>query len=191
MINQKKDAWVLMARIVSMIYIFAFLVWSVKSPLQLHRPAMVILQLVFIGGLFFWRKKKGRPLFWIPDEMLVCLPYFWALANAGNAQHWIDTWKIWLAVAAVPAIINVPSHAGVFAGGIRENSLLQAVLAAFGFVVIFSGGLNVFFPNFDDDLFRASMLNLLVVAAGIPVSIASFYDAVSAWGREPEEDAAG
>ena len=189
MIKQKKDAWALMARTVSMLYIFAFLFWSVKSPLLSHRPAMVVLQLVFIGGLFFWRKKKGRPLFWIPDEMLVCLPYFWALANAGSAQSWIDTWKIWLAIAVVPAIIKVPSQTGIFVGGIRENSLLQAVLAAFGFVVIFSGGLNIFFPNFDDDLFSASMLNLLVVAAGIPVSLASFYDTVSAWGRESEEAA--
>ena len=57
MIKQKKDAWALMARTVSMLYIFAFLFWSVKSPLQLHRPAMVVLQLVFIGGLFFWRKR--------------------------------------------------------------------------------------------------------------------------------------
>ena len=89
----------------------------------------------------------------------------------------------------MPAIIKVPSQTGIFVGGIRENSLLQAVLAAFGFVVIFSGGLNIFFPNFDDDLFSASMLNLLVVAAGIPVSLASFYDTVSAWGRESEEAA--
>lgn len=191
MIKQKKDAWALMARTVSMLYIFAFLFWSVKSPLLSHRPAMVVLQLVFIGGLFFWRKKRGRSLFWIPDEMLVCLPYFWALANAGSAQNWIDTWKIWLAVAVITAIVNVQRQRDAFAGGIRENSLLQAVLASFGFIMVFAGGMNVFFPNFGDELFRASMLNLLVVAAGIPVSIASFYDTVLAWGKESEEEATG
>lgn len=191
MVKQRRDFWNLMTRAVAMVYIAAFLLWSVKGLLLLHRPVMIIFQLIFIAGLFFWRKKKGRPLFWIPDEMLVCLPYFWSLANAGSAQAWIDIWKIWLAVASVPAIISMWMHTEAFSGGIRDNSLLQAIFAAFGFVIVFSGGMNVFFPNFDDSLFNASMLNLLVVAAGIPVSLASFYDVVAVCGKESEEVAAG
>lgn len=162
------------ARFAACTYLAIFLVWSLSLLLKSTEVTRAVLQLAFILGLFLWRRNRREALFCIPDEMLVCLPYFWGLANVGSAHVWAGTWIPWLAAVSVfslPAVF----FCGAFSGGFRKNALLVSAVAATLFVLVFSTLMKRFYPLFPMELYQNTVYNLVVAVAGIPVSIAAFY----------------
>lgn len=154
----------------------AFFLFAVMA-LPNHKYLVgALLQQVFIAGLLFFRFRRRTPLFAIPDEMLACLPYFWALATLGNANSWFLQWQHpFLAVFAL-SLIALVGNRRWFIGGLRQNSLLQAVYCAIVFILVFSTALRSVFPPFSIELYREIMLNALVFFAGIPVCLAAVGD---------------
>lgn len=162
----------------AILYLVAFFCWSSQKLLACQRPVGGVLQLIFIGVLIFWRCCRKSPLYFVADPVLVCLPYFWSLANAGSAVGWFDVWKLLLLSVFALSMLNLPLQKAAFKGGLRSNVLLQSSLCSIFFVVAFVSAMSRFFASFPDGLYRATMLNLLVLAAGVPVSIAAFYELV-------------
>ncbi len=161
-------------RVAAWAYLAAFIVWSLN--LLFMSPAAVtgaMLQLVFVLGLFIWRRRRSEALFCIPDEMLVCLPYFWAMANSGSAHHWSGIWAPWLALVS---IISLPAvyFRGAFPGGCKNTLLISSVSATL-FVLVFVALMQRLYPLFPLELYHYTLSNLILAVAGIPVSIAAFY----------------
>lgn len=130
-----------------------------------------VLQQIFIAGLIIFRLRQRSSLFLIPDEMLVCLPYFWALATVGNASIWFVNWQwFFIAVFALSMLVIV-SGKRWFVGGLWQNSLLLAIYCAMIFVLIFAIFLRSVFPPFTDELFRDTLLNFILFFAGLPVCL--------------------
>lgn len=161
------------SRVLAWVYLVTFLVWSLDLPMLSMAVTGAALQLVFILALFVWRWRRRKVLFCIPDEMLVCLPYFWAMANAGSAQAWLGIWAAWLAVVSVFSLPAVFSS-GAFPGGYK-NILLISSTAATLFVWVFVALMQRFYPLFPIELYHHIVYNLVTAVAGIPVSIAAFY----------------
>lgn len=168
-----------LARIFAFFYLAAFIIWSTKFPVSTSAYAGAGLQFVLIAALIGWRMRKKARLPFIPDEMLVCLPYFWALANSGSASVWFEYWKLFLLPVFALSLLATTSCKNCFVGGLRSNSLLQAIFCSIAFVVLFANGLHRLFPSFTADLCRATMLNLAVFSAGIPISLAALYGLVA------------
>ena len=132
-----------------------------------------LLQQVFIAGLIFFRLRRRTPLFMIPDEMLICLPYFWALATLGNANSWFLQWQLpFLAVFALSLLSQMGNHRW-FTGGLRQNSLLQAIYCAIFFVLFFAMTLHRVFPPFTHELYRDTLMNSITFFAGISICLAA------------------
>ncbi len=163
----------------SLIYVASFFCWSSGTLLSSQHQVGAVLQILLIFGLFFWRTIRKAPIYFLPDQMLVCLPYFWSLANAGSAVAWFAAWKISLLVSFAAAMLNFFLLKSAFTGGLRSNTLLQSLLGGILFVVVFVSAMTQYFPSFSGDLFRATLTNLIVAVAGVPVSIAAFYGLVA------------
>lgn len=165
----------ILTRTVALVYMAAFIIWSVRFPIGNGTFTGAGLQFLLIVALFAWRMRKRAGLPFIPDEMLVCLPYFWALANCGSAQNWFACWKLFLLPVFAVSMLAMPGCRNCFVGGLRSNSLLQAIFCSIAFVALFANGLHYLFPSFNAALCRVTMLNLIVFFTGIPISLAAFY----------------
>lgn len=169
----------LVCRISALAYSVVFFCWSSEKLLNCQNWVGPALQLLFIAGLWLWRIRRKNTFFFIPDQLLVCLPYFWSLANAGSAVNWFNSWKIPLIAVFAISVFNLPLQKGAFPGGLRKNSLLQAVVGSIVFVFVFVSAMNRFFINFPHELYNLTLLNMLVAVAGIPISLAAFYPLIA------------
>lgn len=177
-----------LAWLVAVLFLTAFIVWSVQFPLASGVVTGAALQLALIVGLFFQRLRQGERLWFVPDEILLFLPYCWALANAGSASIWFDTWKFPLLAVYAVSMLAMPGLKCFFAGGLRANTLLQAITLTVLFVILFVSGLGRFFTSFGEDLYRSSMLNLVVTIAGLAISLAAFQPLVARASRSDSCD---
>lgn len=167
------------AGLLAKIYLVVFITASVFVVLSKGIHYGMVLQLLFIATLVAWRMQRRSALPFIPDEMLVCLPYFWALANMGSALAWFKAWKPYLLTVFALSMLAMPACRGCYAGGWRRNSLFQATACSIIFVAVFIGALNRFFPGFSGDLCRATIMNFIAVFAGIPISLVGLYSVVA------------
>lgn len=170
---------VTVCRLFAMLYLVIFFCWSSGKLVACQHPSGIFLQLAVIVGLFFGRLRRRTSFYFLPDQMLVCLPYFWSLANAGSAAPWFDTWKISLFAVFAMSMLNLTLQKSAFPGGLRSNTLMQSLLCSVLFVWVFVSAMSIYFSSFPVDLYRATMMNLIVAVAGIPVSIAAFYQLVA------------
>jgi len=156
------------------LYLLLFFIFAILF-LPEHRYLVgALLQQVFIAALIFFRLRRGKVLFMIPDEMLACLPYFWALTTLGSAENWFAGWQaFFLPVFAISFLAILDGSRKWFAGGLRRNSLLQAIYCALVFVLVFATALRNVFPPFDIELYRETVLNTVAFFAGIPVCLAA------------------
>lgn len=155
----------------SRLYLFAFFVFVVMVLPEHKYLVGALLQQVFIAGLIFFRFRRRTPLFMIPDEMLACLPYFWALATLGNARGWFLQWQYpFLAVFAL-SLLSLAGNRRWFNGGLRQNSLLQAIYCAIVFVLLFATALYQVFPPFTHELYRDTLMNSITFFVGISVCL--------------------
>jgi len=157
----------------SRLYLLAFLGFAILALPGSKQMVGATLQQIFIAFLIFFRLRQKKQLFIIPDEMLVCLPYFWSLANLGSADKWFISWQYYFLVAFSLSLLSLADNRRWFKGGLRHNSLLLAVYFALMFVLIFASSLRAVFPPFTQDLYRETVMNALVFFAGIPVCLAA------------------
>ncbi|PKL49722.1 MAG: hypothetical protein CVV42_05135 [Candidatus Riflebacteria bacterium HGW-Riflebacteria-2] len=157
----------------SRLYLLAFFVFAILALPGSKHLAGAVLQQIFIAFLIFFRLRQKKQLFMIPDEVLVCLPYFWALANLGSAQGWFVVWQYYFIAAFVMSSLALVGNRRWFTGGLRHNSLLQAIYCALVFILLFATILRSVFPPFTYDLYRETIMNSLVFFAGIPVCLIS------------------
>ncbi len=156
---------------VSRIYLIAFLAFSILALPDNRHLVGSVFQQIFIAFMIFFRLRRKKPLFMIPDEMLACLPYFWALSTLGSASYWFVAWQFFFLAAFALSMLSLVGNCRWFVGGLRLNSLLQAIYCAVMFVLIFATFLRTVFPPFTGDLYRETLLNSLVFFAGIPVCL--------------------
>lgn len=158
----------------SRLYLLVFFIFAMLA-LPAHGHLIgALLQQVLIAALIFFRLRRRRALFMIPDEMLACLPYFWALATKGSAHGWFLGWQcFFLPVFAISSLAFSGVSRQWFPGGLRYNSLLQAIYCAVIFVLAFATALRSVFPPFTLELYRETVLNAVVFFAGIPVCLAA------------------
>lgn len=156
----------------SRLYLLAFFIFAMLALPGHNYLVGTLLQQGFIAVLIILRLRRKVQLFFIPDEMLVCLPYFWALATIGGAVSWFSGWQYLLLTAFAIAVLwlSAVNHRW-FRGGLRHNSLLQAVYCALMFILIFATSLRSVFPPFTLDLYRETIMNTIVFFAGIPICL--------------------
>jgi hypothetical protein len=158
----------------SRLYLLAFFVFAMLALPGHDYLVGTLLQQGFIAVMIILRLRRKTQLFFIPDEMLVCLPYFWALATLGGAVNWFADWQYFFLSAFALALLQLTAgRQGWFSGGLRQNSLLQAVYCALMFVLIFATSLRSVFPPFSFDLYRETIMNTVAFFAGIPICLAA------------------
>ncbi len=167
------------AKWLSSAYVVVFAVWSAGEIGSAFRPVAVVLQLLFILGLLVWRRQRQRVLPFVPDEILVCLPYFWGIANAGSSTAWFSTWQYPMIVICIVALPGMPDRSRIFVGGLRSNTLLQAIICAGVFTLTVATALAKLYPHFSPELYRVVLQNTALILTGVPISLAAFYEAVA------------
>lgn len=157
----------------SRLYLLVFLVFAMLSLPGSRNLAGAVFQQIFIAFLIFFRLRRRAELCMIPDEMLVCLPYFWALANLGSAMNWFIAWQYYFLTVFALSLLSLAGNRRWFVGGLRHNSLLLSVYCALMFVLLLATFLRAVFPPFTGELYRETILNSLVFFAGIPVCLSA------------------
>jgi len=157
----------------SRLYLLVFFVFAILALPGSKHLVGATMQQIFIAFLVFFRLRQKKQLFMIPDAMLVCLPYFWALANLGSATGWFMVWQYYFLAAFSVSLLALVGNRNWFVGGLRHNSLLQSLYCALMFVLLFATILRSVFPPFTYDLYRETILNSLVFFAGIPICLLS------------------
>lgn len=159
----------------SLLFLIAVVIRTVLLlPVSSVLPGAIALQL-FIGLLFFMRARAKKPLFFIPDEFLVTLPYFWSISLLGPVINWLPAWLMPLMIVFALSSMQVVEGGYGFAGGLKNNSLLQAAAISVFFVLFMLTFLLKALPAFDLELYRRVMLQLFSVCVGIPISLSAFY----------------
>ncbi len=145
--------------------------WLAKS----SAVAGSILLQVFIGALLFWRFSRKAPIIVIPDEILVLLPYLWAISIAANTAGFSSWHYHLLLIVFSCSLFQVVDGKHGFSGGIWKNSLLFAICCSICFVLLMAVFLLHILPPFSIELFIGVLGSLFVFCAGIPVSLSAFY----------------
>lgn len=130
------------------------------------------LQLAFVSLLIAYRLVFRRVIFFVPDQMLFCLPYFWATANLGSVQKWPEAW---FAGAGILSLVCLAvAGASIIEAFKKKLKLAWGMLLSFVFLTGFSCILYKGYAVVDGQLFYVNLLNMLAFAAGIPVSLTAF-----------------
>jgi len=130
------------------------------------------LQLVFISLLITYRLSVRRVIFFVPDQMLFCLPYFWAAANLGSVRSWPEYWLA--GAVALSLVCPVATGISLPEAFLSNRKLAAALFLSFAFLTGFSFLLFKGYAAVDAQLFHTTLLNILAFAAGIPVSLTAF-----------------
>ena len=167
--NTERSLWLLgFVRMAAKLFLVAFLAMSV-----IYSKIAVggWLQLAFISLLIAYRLVFRRVIFFVSDQMLYCLPYFWAAANLGSIEAWPEGWFV--AAGMLSLICLVVTGASLLE--VQKNrKLVWAVLLSFSFLAGFSFMLYEGYAAVDGQLFYANLLNMSAFAAGIPLSLTAF-----------------
>lgn len=160
---------------ISQLFITAvFINAAMKLPVSPTLTGAILLQ-AFIGFLLFMRARRRRPLFFLPDEILVALPYLWSISLLGSLDSWLSPWLIPILSAFALSFLQVIDGEKGFKGGLKKNSLLQAIAFSVVFVLLMLTFLLKVFPIFTLEIYRRVILQLFVVCAGFPISLSAFY----------------
>lgn len=163
----------------SQLFLLAIFVRTLMNFSAVTNLSGALLMQLFIGLLIFLRIRRKNTLFFLPDEMLVALPYFWCISLLGPVDNWLSGWLLPMCLAFALSMLQVLDGQHGFAGGLKKNGLLQAVAAS----VVFILGMLIFliniFPVFELELYRRVILQVFVTGAGLPVSLSAFYSMVA------------
>lgn len=139
-----------------------------------HNVSGIVAQQIIICLLIVLRLKKRKTLPFMPDEILVSLPYLWGMSVIMQAA----SMPVQMVLPSMPvfvlAVIGVQKERVGFKGGLRDNTLLQAIVAAAGFLLVMSLFLLFMLPAFDMQMYRKAVLGIYFSVLGIPVSLCAF-----------------
>lgn len=153
------------------LYLIAFAIFS----LLYSGPVVTTgawLQLIFIGVLVAYRIKHEEQLVFIPDLFLCSLPYFWLLSLHSSACLWFETFKMPFIIAFALTIFHVQSVKTRF--NISRN-VLYGIWCSIVFLLLFATILKSAFPSFTHELYRVTLLNLIVFFGGLPICLTAGY----------------
>ncbi len=156
-------------RLSAKLFLAAFLAMSV---IHSEITAGGWLQFLLISLLIAYRLAARRVIFFVPDQMLFCLPYFWAAANLGNVQTWPEPWLA--GAVALSVICLIAADTSLSEACSSNRKLAAALFLSFAFLTGFSFLLFKGYAAVDAQLFHTTLLNILAFAAGIPVSLTAF-----------------
>ncbi len=178
----------------SRVYLFAYFLTSLYDLGSVSYSC--ILQLGVIGAVVFFRFKKGERLSFVPDELLVCLPYFWAISMSSFCMRYDyaalecglgkDRFLILFIICFAVSLIDTISKKDLFPGGWANNTFRQGIWWTICFYGLMSVALQNVFPPFTIEAYRSVVMNGLLFFGGIPICVCAF------WGllKKPEPVAA-
>lgn len=121
-------------------------------------------QQLLVVALLVWRLRRKSTLPVIPDFFLMALPYLWLLSLYPTVTDWFSLWCFpLLAVSALTTLTGLPLLRHV------EADVLQGTIMAAGFIILYATMLRQFFPLFDAQLFRVTLLNCAAFFCGLPI----------------------
>lgn len=164
----------LISKLSQLLIAVLFMSAAMALPASPSLTGAILLQ-IFIGFLLFMRARRKLPLFILPDEILVALPYLWSVSLLGAADHWLKPLLLPMLLAFALSFLQVIDGNKGFKGGLAKNSLLQAIALSVMFVVLMLTFLLKVFPVFSIEIYRRVILQLFTVGAGIPISLSAFY----------------
>jgi uncharacterized membrane protein YbaN (DUF454 family) len=139
------------------VYFILFALFALRANHDRLNVALV-LQILFISLLVFWRLKKDRQIPVVPDIFLFALPYLWLISLYDSVYSWFPQWQIpFLSVFAL----------SFFSGKLQElkatheRSVFLGTVFAAGFVLVYAILLHNSFAQFDDKLFKTALLNVI------------------------------
>lgn len=133
-------------------------------------------KLILFIILLVWRILRNKAVFFIPDEMLLALPWCWLVSLSVPIHQWHRVWVAVTLVLAFLSIISRPYCYHWFKGGVIGNSLYAAVTISAGFYFSFAVLLSRVFSDFTYELLIKSLHGGIWVFAGIFVMNAAFHD---------------
>ena len=134
-----------------------------------------LLQIAFILALIAWRFSRGHALFFVPDEMLLALPWVWALSVRTELSQRPD-YLLAVIVVLSPMLTGFRSKTGDwFSGGIRVSSLYIAVALSLLFYFSFSGAVKAVYPVYTDEQYASTVRDGLWFFAGLPLVLTAFF----------------
>lgn len=141
-------------------------------------------KLILFVTLLAWRLLRRKAIFFIPDEMLLALPWFWLVSLTANIHQWHLGWVAAALVLALLSAISRPYCYNWFKGGVFGNSLYAAVIFSAGFYFSFAVLLSRVFSGFTHELLITSWHSGIWVFAGIFIMNAAFHNLVAVSGKD-------
>ena len=181
--------WKLLLTFFARIFVAAFAVVTLSEFFEMQSPSFFsqIAQLILFAFLLVWRYLSSRPVFFVPDEMMLALPWFWLVSVSENIHQWHS---VWLAAAVIIMILSAFSRSYCytwFDGGITANSLYFAVMISAIFYFSFATLLSRVFADFTQELLIKSWHGGLWAFAGIFVMNAAFHSLFVAHKKAQQE----
>lgn len=139
-----------------------------------HNVSGIVAQQVIIALIIVLRLRKRKALPFMPDEIVVSLPYLWGMSVIIQVASMPVQLVFPSMVVFVLALICAQNEKIGFKGGLQENSLLQAFVAAAVFLLAMSLFLLFMLPAFDINMYRNAVLGIYFSILGIPVSLCAF-----------------
>jgi hypothetical protein len=137
------------------------------STLPLFQPGIFV-NLGIVAILVVGRLYLARPLGWLPDGLLVVLPYAWAMNSTLGFQPWWS-WMTWAFLAALGATVFTFYFSWLGRPQWRTPGLGRGILLALGFLLLFGSVLKVIFPLFSLANYRVILMTVLLFFGGIPI----------------------
>jgi|GEM_PF-5707599 len=128
-----------------------------------------IILLVAIILIIRQRISAKKTLFFIPDGLLVCLPYFWSMNTTDVFQPWRE-WLIWIFLITFGFAITVIWDNWMGRPVWRTEGLGRGIFFSLLFVFLFASSLKIVFPLFSTLDFRKVILSGIFFFGGIPIS---------------------
>lgn len=135
-----------------------------------------IAQLGFIILLISARFKNISIIYFIPDELLFALPYFWAINAILSANSFNKILLTAFLIVFSLSLLDSTRLKGVLPGGWSGNNLKHGIWWTIVFYFLMATALRTVFPHFTLELYKKSILNGILFFGGLPISISAFYD---------------
>ncbi len=140
-----------------------------------EKNAEMILLQVFLGGIIFLRFRTQKSLAFIPDEMLVAMPYLWSVSVLWHFSALGGYFHLAVFSIFAVSLLQISNGQYGFKGGLRGNDLLLAIYCSLVFTLTMAIFVRNMLPVFSLEMFRSSVLGIFGYLAGIPISLSAFF----------------
>lgn len=134
------------------------------------------LQLIFVGIIIIAWNKKISVFRLIPNEIIVSIPYFWAINLILITKQWKPFYIVPFLIIFAFALLDTFRLPNVFQSRWDGKNLKHGLWWTISFYFLMASALRNVFPPFTHELFLSSILQGILFLGGIPICISAFHE---------------